>query len=68
MLKRQNSQTNYKGLGEIGGFWPYIPEEYGGAGLDHYPFNSCNCDRDSGVRSTSSAILFSDVSNLEIRK
>ena len=23
-----------KGLGEIGGFGPYIPEEYGGAGLD----------------------------------
>jgi alkylation response protein AidB-like acyl-CoA dehydrogenase len=23
-----------KGLGDIGGFGPYIPEEYGGAGLD----------------------------------
>ena len=24
-----------KGLGEIGAFGPYIPEEYGGPGLDH---------------------------------
>ena len=27
-----------KGLGEIGGFGPYIPEEYGGAGLDQISY------------------------------
>jgi glutaryl-CoA dehydrogenase len=25
-------------LGEIGGFGPYIPEEYGGAGLDQISY------------------------------
>ena len=46
-----------KGLGEIGGFGPYIPEEYGGAGLDQisYGFIMQEIERgDSGVRSTSS--------------
>jgi glutaryl-CoA dehydrogenase len=28
-----------KGLGEIGGFGPYIPGEYGGAGLDQISYN-----------------------------
>ncbi len=46
-----------KGLAEIGGFGPYIPEEYGGAGLDQISYGLImqeleRCD--SGLRSTSS--------------
>ena len=46
-----------KGLGEIGGFGPYIPEQYGGAGLDQISYGIImqeleRCD--SGLRSTSS--------------
>jgi glutaryl-CoA dehydrogenase len=43
-------------LGEIGGFGPYIPEEYGGAGLDQISYGLImqEIDGDSGVRSTSS--------------
>jgi glutaryl-CoA dehydrogenase len=50
-----NSQTNY--VCEIGGFGPYIPEEYGGAGLDQISYGLImqEIERgDSGVRSTSS--------------
>ena len=46
-----------KGLGEIGGFGPYIPVEYGGAGLDQISYGLImqEIERgDSGVRSTSS--------------
>ncbi len=46
-----------KGLGEIGGFGPYIPEEYGGAGLDQISYGLImqEIERgDTGVRSTSS--------------
>ncbi len=46
-----------KGLGEIGGFGPYIPEQYGGAGLDQISYGLImqEIERgDSGVRSTSS--------------
>ncbi|MDM1043356.1 acyl-CoA dehydrogenase family protein [Myroides sp. 1354] len=46
-----------KGLGEIGGFGPYIPTEYGGAGLDQISYGLImqEIERgDSGVRSTSS--------------
>lgn len=46
-----------KGLAEIGGFGPYIPEEYGGAGLDQISYGLImqEIERgDSGVRSTSS--------------
>ncbi|WP_444626587.1 acyl-CoA dehydrogenase family protein [Flavobacterium columnare] len=46
-----------KGLGEIGGFGPYIPAEYGGAGLDQISYGLImqEIERgDSGVRSTSS--------------
>lgn len=46
-----------KGLGEIGGFGPYIPEEYGGAGLDQISYGLImqEIERgDSGVRSASS--------------
>ena len=46
-----------KGLGEIGGFGPYIPVEYGGAGLDQIAYGLImqEIERgDSGVRSTSS--------------
>ncbi len=46
-----------KGLAEIGGFGPYIPEQYGGAGLDQISYGLImqeleRCD--SGLRSTSS--------------
>ncbi len=45
------------GLGEIGGFGPYIPAEYGGLGLDQISYGLImqeleRCD--SGLRSTSS--------------
>ena len=46
-----------KGLGEIGGFGPYIPEEYGGPGLDYISYGLLmqEIERgDSGIRSTSS--------------
>ena len=46
-----------KGLGEIGGFGPYIPAEYGGAGLDQISYGLImqEIERgDSGIRSTSS--------------
>ena len=46
-----------KGLGEIGAFGPYIPEEYGGPGLDQIAYGIImqeleRCD--SGVRSAAS--------------
>lgn len=46
-----------KGLGEIGAFGPYIPQEYGGPGLDQIAYGIImqeleRCD--SGLRSTSS--------------
>jgi glutaryl-CoA dehydrogenase len=46
-----------KGLGEIGAFGPYIPEVYGGAGLDQISYGIImqeleRCD--SGLRSTAS--------------
>ena len=46
-----------KGLGEIGGFGPYIPEEYGGAGLDQISYGLImqELERgDSAVRSAAS--------------
>jgi len=46
-----------KGLGEIGAFGPFIPEEYGGPGLDYtsYGILMQELERgDSGIRSTSS--------------
>ena len=45
------------GLADIGAFGPYIPEEYGGAGLDHISYGLImqEIERgDSGVRSTAS--------------
>jgi glutaryl-CoA dehydrogenase len=45
------------GLAEIGAFGPYIPVEYGGAGLDHISYGLImqEIERgDSGVRSTAS--------------
>src|SRR5690606_19611319 len=45
------------GLADIGGFGPYIPAEYGGAGLDQISYGLImqEIERgDSGVRSTSS--------------
>ena len=44
-----------KGLAEIGAFGPYIPDEYGGAGLDQIAYGLImqEIERgDSGVRST----------------
>jgi glutaryl-CoA dehydrogenase len=46
-----------QGLGEIGAFGPYIPEQYGGAGLDQISYGIImqeleRCD--SGLRSTAS--------------
>lgn len=46
-----------KGLAEVGGFGPYIPQEYGGAGLDQISYGIImqeleRCD--SGVRSAAS--------------
>src|SRR5690554_1334183 len=46
-----------KGLAELGAFGPYIPEEYGGAGLDQISYGLImqEIERgDSGVRSTAS--------------
>ena len=46
-----------RGLAEIGAFGPYIPEEYGGAGLDQISYGLImqEIERgDSGVRSTAS--------------
>ena len=46
-----------KGLGEIGAFGPYIPEEYGGPGLDQISYGLIMQElerSDSGLRSTSS--------------
>src|SRR5210317_831389 len=54
-----------KGLAEIGAFGPYIPEEYGGAGLDQISYGLImqEIERgDSGIRSTcsvqSSLVMF----------
>jgi glutaryl-CoA dehydrogenase len=50
-------QQLVKGLAEIGAFGPYIPQEYGGAGLDQisYGMMMMEIERgDSGVRSTCS--------------
>lgn len=54
-----------KGLADVGAFGPYIPEEYGGAGLDQisYGLMMQEIERgDSGVRSTcsvqSSLVMF----------
>ncbi|MBS1644482.1 MAG: acyl-CoA dehydrogenase family protein [Bacteroidetes bacterium] len=46
-----------KGLGELGCFGPFVPQEYGGAGLDYisYGLMMQELERgDSGVRSTAS--------------
>jgi glutaryl-CoA dehydrogenase len=45
------------GLGEIGAFGPYVPEEYGGPGLDYISYGLImqELERgDSGIRSTAS--------------
>jgi glutaryl-CoA dehydrogenase len=50
-------QSIIPGLASIGAFGPYIPEEYGGAGLDHISYGLImqEIERgDSGVRSTAS--------------
>ncbi len=55
--KAEFPKSIIKGLSEIGAFGPYIPEEYGGAGLDHISYGLImqEIERgDSGVRSTAS--------------
>lgn len=46
-----------KELGELGVFGPFIPEEYGGAGMDHIAYGVIMTELergDSGIRSTAS--------------
>lgn len=55
--KAQFPSQIIKGLGELGCFGPFIPQEYGGAGLDYisYGIMMQELERgDSGVRSTAS--------------
>lgn len=55
--KAQFPEQLRSGLAEIGAFGPYIPEEYGGAGLDQisYGLMMQEIERgDSGIRSTAS--------------
>lgn len=55
--KAQFPKQLIKGLADIGAFGPYIPEEYGGAGLDQISYGLImqEIERgDSGVRSTAS--------------
>ena len=50
-------RTIIKGLSEIGAFGPFIPEEYGGAGMDYMSYGLImqEIERgDSGIRSTAS--------------
>jgi len=55
--KAQFPSQILSGLGEIGAFGPYIPEKYGGAGLDQISYGLImqELERgDSGIRSTAS--------------
>jgi len=55
--KAEFPKSIVSGLAEIGAFGPYIPEEYGGAGLDQISYGLImqEIERgDSGVRSTAS--------------
>ncbi len=55
--KAQFPKQIVNGLAEIGAFGPYIPEEYGGAGLDQISYGLImqEIERgDSGIRSTAS--------------
>jgi glutaryl-CoA dehydrogenase len=55
--KAEFPKSIIKGLSEIGAFGPYIPEKYGGAGLDQISYGLImqEIERgDSGVRSTAS--------------
>jgi glutaryl-CoA dehydrogenase len=55
--KAEFPKSIIKGLSSIGAFGPYIPEEYGGAGLDQISYGLImqEIERgDSGVRSTAS--------------
>ena len=61
-----------QGLGEIGAFGPYIPEEYGGAGLDQISYGLIMQEirkrRFWSSFYSICSIIFSYVSNLEVRK
>src|SRR5210317_582054 len=55
--KAEFPKSIISGVAEIGAFGPYIPEEYGGAGLDQISYGLImqEIERgDSGVRSTAS--------------
>ncbi len=55
--KHEFPQYLFKELGEIGAFGPFIPEKYGGAGMDYisYGLIMTELERgDSGVRSAAS--------------
>ena len=55
--KAEFPKTLLKGLANIGAFGPYIPEDYGGAGLDQISYGIImqEIERgDSGIRSTAS--------------
>ncbi|ADF50869.1 acyl-CoA dehydrogenase family protein [Zunongwangia profunda] len=55
--KAEFPKTLLKGLADIGAFGPYIPEDYGGAGLDQISYGIImqEIERgDSGIRSTAS--------------
>jgi len=55
--KSEFPQFIIKELGELGAFGPYIPEKYGGAGLDHISYGLImqELERgDSGIRSAAS--------------
>ncbi|CAE7494220.1 GCDH [Symbiodinium microadriaticum] len=55
--KAEYPQELNKGIAELGGFGPYIPEEYGGAGLDQISYGLImqELERgDSGIRSAAS--------------
>ena len=59
------------GLGEIGAFGPYIPQQYGGSGLDQISYGLImqELERgDSGVRSTASVQSSCYVPHMEIWK
>ena len=54
--KAEFPKTLLKGLADIGAFGPYIPEDYGGAGLDQISYGIImqEIERgDSGIRSVS---------------
>jgi len=55
--KHEFPQHLFKELGEIGAFGPFIPEKYGGSGMDHISYGVIMTELergDSGIRSAAS--------------